>query len=155
VRTKDVTVKGQSYQLRKMDPVAGSFVYIRMMGALLDNRKETSAELEVESKDLPKLTDEDRARMLVNAAIMRGLSLEDTNYAFDAALKCVSSTVNVKGSTALLPLKSGDGRWTDPDVADDASLIHVLAVESLVFSLLPFFTESGNTSAAENPAPTS
>jgi hypothetical protein len=148
LKTKLIEVNGGSYQLRKMDPGAGSFIYLRMLGAWLAAAQDQTQRQQYEADaEAPKPTDEEKARLLISGSIMRGLSFEDTQFAQKAAWRCVSQRTMIKDQEAYIPIMSDDGRWADQVLAEDAATLHKLAVESLVFSLQPFFADSGSSSA--------
>lgn len=153
MKTKVVTIDKESYQLRKLDPVTGSFIYLRMMGVfMLAQQNEVSRqEYEVSEEEQKQITDEQRARMLITGSVMKGLSREDSKLASTEALKCVSKLTRVKDREAYMPIMAEDGRWADQSVADDGRTVHRLIIESLVFSLQPFFENSGSSAAEGTP----
>lgn len=151
MRTKEIVVNGRNYQLRKMDPVAGSFIYLRMLGTLMlaaqndDMRKQYDVD-----ESAPKPTEEQRTRVLISGSIMRGLSFEDTRFAHQQALQCVSESVMIKDQAAYIPVMTDTGHWSNgsSELTEDGATVQKLVIESLVFSLQPFFVESKENSTA-------
>jgi hypothetical protein len=157
MKTKQVEVGGQRYLLRRMDPTAGSFIFLRMMGALM----KAMAEGQPGQQELPQNgqvkepTDEEKTRMLIASSMMRGLSYEDMQFANKHALRVISRIEDTNGTDINVPLMTDDGRWSSTDYADAPGLVHQLAVEALVFNLEPFFADSGTTQVLRSPAATS
>lgn len=134
---KNVTLHGQEFQLRKMLPVTGSFIFMKLMGTLLEARQQQegaprSGELDPAA---PAPSKEDRARMLVTIASMTSLTYEQTVFIHGEALKVVSRLEDGKP----MPLVDTTGRWFIKSVEDDPALVQELVVESVVFNVTPFF----------------
>jgi len=150
MKTKPVEVSGRSYLLRRMAPVSGSYIYMRMMGAMMErvaaaaNVEEVRKSADVQLEANP----EERARLLISLTFMQGLSLADMQFAHREALLVASEAEH------SIPVMAADGRWADPTLEEDPRAVHDLVVESLVFSLAPFFVQSGSTTADGKPAAT-
>ena len=151
MKNKIVTIREHNYQLRLLSANVSSFIYFRMMGALLEfKQKEPEADL---PDAAPKMTDEEKARMLCGMAVMK-LSFDDLKFVNQQAIQAVSKEVTGQQGT-FLPLMSDGGRWADNgEVSDDAALVTELVMSALVFSLAGYFSGSGAVKATD-PATTS
>jgi len=145
VKTKIAEVQGVKYQIRKMLPDVGSYIYMRMMGALLEFKRSGGAD-EQPSEAESSMDEEQKARLLCGLAAMK-LSFEDTQFVQRQALMTVSKAVLGANSESFIPVMQDTGRWTDPDMANDIALVQSLVQESLVFSLSGFFSGSGSLKA--------
>jgi hypothetical protein len=149
MKTKIVEVRGSRYQLSKLKSDIGSYIYYRMMGALLEF-KQAATENEVPSTT-PKMKDDEKARMLCGMAVMK-LSFEDLQFTNRYAMQAVSKEVLGSPDT-FIQVMQDTGRWVEEAIADDPGLHQALVMESLTFSLAPFFSESGEVKAT-SPATT-
>jgi hypothetical protein len=155
MKTKQIEMSGRRYLLRRMDPMAGSFIYLRMLGALMKTITEgqqPSAQELPQNGQVKEPTDEEKTRMLIAGSMMRGLSYEDMQFANKHALRVVSRVEEAGDGDINVPLMTDDGRWSSADYADAPGLVHQLVVEALVFNLEPFFADSGTTKTLRDPA---
>jgi hypothetical protein len=141
-KMKEVTINGQRYQLRKLLPDAGSYIYMKMMGALLSAAAESNTPPKDPDLDETKPSEDDKARMLCSLAFMRGMTYEDMKF---AQRQCMQTTSRVEpspsGSDIVIPIMNDSGRWAIPEVAEDIALVNAITTESLVFSLSSFFLD--------------
>ena len=135
-----VEVREVKYQLRKLSADVSSFIYFRMMGALMEFKQaEPTAEL---PETQTTMSDAQKARLLCGMAVMK-LSFEDLQFTNRQALQVVSKEVSGQDNL-FIPIMGDNGRWTDNGAtAEDASLVNELVMVSLVFSLAGFFSGSG------------
>jgi hypothetical protein len=140
-KTTVVEINGQRYQLRKLLPDVGSYIYMKMMGVLLTASADAQATPDAD-ENAPKPTEQDKARMLCTLAFMRGLSYEDLKF---AQRQCMQATSRIEasptGTDITIPIMNDFGRWAIPEIADDISLVNNITTESLVFSLSSFFSD--------------
>ena len=138
MKTEEVTVQGQKYLLRRMLPTVGSFIYMKMMGALLTS----DAPTEEPSEQAKEIKPRDKARMLCALAFMRGLSFDHMQFAQNQAIMTVS---RIEDGDAVIPLMTDGGKWVPSprytSVDEDPGLVQKLVLESLAFNLESFFSE--------------
>lgn len=152
MKTKIVEVRGSNYQLRKMLPDVGSYIYMRMMGALLEFKRSGNVE-DVKQEPEQAMNEEQKARLMCGLAAMK-LSFEDTQFIQRQAMLTVSKAVVSNAGESFIPVMQDSGRWVDDELLSNPALVQELVQESLVFSLSGFFAESGNSKATTNPATT-
>jgi hypothetical protein len=146
-KTTEVTVQNQRWQIRRMTPTTGSYIWQRLMAAMFKAQMEagvtaeTSATASVESTE-PKPTPEQRLRGMCGIAFMH-LSFADTEFMQVASMKVISRIESLAGVDTPMPAMDDAGRYAIDDVASDPFLVTRLTVEALVFSLAPFLVESG------------
>lgn len=144
-KTKEVPIDGQRYQLSKLDAFDGAMIHWRMMGALLKQAAENAANGSAQEEPpeaVKKGTDEDQAKMLCTTAFMLGLSYEDAQFAQKKALQAVCRIENVSGSDHFIAILTPTGRFVPEEIGNDPALVSRLTIESLAFSLAPFFSKS-------------
>ena len=148
-KTTEVTVQGQRYQVRRMTPTTGSYIWQRLMASMFKAQMEAGAAAteaaEVDSKATEaaeKATPEQRLRGMCGIAFMH-LSFTDTEFMQTAAMKVISRVETLAGVATPMPIMDDTGRYAIEDVASDPFLVTRLTVEALVFSLAPFLAASG------------
>jgi hypothetical protein len=126
-----------------MDPLAGSFIYMRMLGAMMTIASEQKLVEEPESKK--ELSPEERARMLCVLTFMKGaMSFEDTKFIQTQALATVSKEILAdKESGSYVPIFTLEGVWVAKELISQPSTVQKLIQEALVFNLAPFLADSG------------
>jgi hypothetical protein len=149
-KTKNIPLGGHTYRLRKLGVDEGSHIFMRMMGAIIEARSKlahqsTDEPTEEESK---KLTDEERAKVLVGLSFMNGFSFEDAKFARHQALLAVDRVETLATGEVCIQIMLTDGRWSPtpdgwPDLEEDAATRQELVVEALTFSIAPFFSKAG------------
>ena len=145
MKVKELPLNGAQYQIRRMLPVDGSYIYMRMMGVIAKAQEERRGADEAEedarqaAQAVADISAEDRAKAFCALAMMRGLSYEDTQRLHRTALATVSRGI---AEGQFVPIMTGDGRLAFDDLVDDPSLTQKLVMESLAFSLSPYFSAS-------------
>ena len=145
MKTKIIEIGGSKYQLRKMTPAAGSFIYFKMIGAVLNQVNEaTVADTAKARESSAKMTPEEKARALVVSTFMRGLDYQHVEFAQRHAMMATSRVVDTGGAEAIIPVMTDDGRWVqpgpgEPDLQDEPDVVQQITTEALVYSIASFF----------------
>lgn len=143
MKTTVTTIEGQRYQFKKMLPHVATHIYMHMLGAVLEGRKNEVPQ--EETSEPKKMSAEDRVRALVSLAFMK-CSLDDIED-FQRQAATVTTRLEVapnSGADMPMPIWS-NGRWVDStevQLNDNPALVHRIVMEALVFSLSPFFAQS-------------
>lgn len=151
MKTDIVTVQGQRYQLRKLQADVGSFIYMKMMGALLTGgaTQEVAEQTEEDKEQQKNTPPRIKARMLCSLAFMRGLSYEHMQFAQKQAMMVVSRLEDGPSGDLPMPLMTDSGKWVPSQrygaIEEEGGLVQKLVLESLAFSLESFFSESSVT----------
>jgi hypothetical protein len=152
-RSKVVELKGASYEVRKLSPDVGSFIFMRMMSISMRMMQERAErELEAASKrrgsveqvaeqpteEQPAISGEDRVRALAFTVLSGGVEFSDFQFIQTACLK-VASKKDENGNA--MPIMTDGGVWTKDGygVRDDVGLVMQLVSEVLVFCFGAFF----------------
>jgi hypothetical protein len=134
--TKLVTVDGANYQIRRMTPAVGGYIWQRMMAAVYKaqegRKEEPTPEPEVDDKKKP--TPEERMRGMCGVTFMF-LSFEDFQF---VQKHCMQVLTREEPGAGFLGLQLDDGRWVAKDVENNPLLVTKLMVEVLVFNLTAF-----------------
>jgi len=159
IKTKEVTAADHRYEIRRMTPVTGGYIWQRLMAACFKAQQQSAAsgvaqaeETEEAKAEAAKVSAEDKLRSLCGVAFMQ-LSLEDFSYVQAACMKAISRFETKDGkdgaiAIGFIPIMQDNGVWTSPDVADSPFLITKLMVEAVVFNLASFLSESSATPTA-------
>lgn len=149
MKIKTVEVKGRNYQLRKMDATAGGFIYMRMVGVLMNAAQDAAvrSKADVPDAEAVEMDNEAKAKSLITLAVMNGMKYEDVQFAYRYALQAVSVEAVVKDTIGWLPVSNQHGVVVDHELQDDPELLTQVAIASLSHSLAPFFSTSGSSSA--------
>lgn len=146
-RTKNVTIGAAEYQLRRVTPAVGGYLWHRLMWAC--NKAAQAARHDGDdSTDNPMTSAslEQRLRTICAIGFMQ-MDLADYEKAQAETLKATS---RVDAATGLpMPLMASDGRWaagTD-DIQADPFVVTQIITESLVFNLAPYLAGSSPTPA--------
>jgi hypothetical protein len=144
VKMKEVEVGGQSYQLRKLLPTTGGFIWQKLMAGVYKVQATAGAsatdDVPAPQPSLDKVTPEERLRALCGVAFM-GLSFDDFTF---IQIECMKMVSRVEGA-APMPVMADNGRWAIVEVQDDPFLVTRLTVEVLVFNLCPFLAENSTS----------
>jgi hypothetical protein len=134
--TKIVSVDGVNYQLRRMTPLVGGYIWQRLMAALYKAQEGRKQEPEptVEDASKPKPSAEERMRAMCGVAFLF-LSFEDFQF---VQKHCMQVLMREEPVAGFLPVQMDDGRWASKEVEANPLLVTKLMVEALVFSLHPF-----------------
>lgn len=134
--TKNVTVNGRTFQVKKFDARTGSFMLFKVSGLLAPLFK---------GFDLNKLLQvkkpEDIGFNLDIAGMMAqlgGLSEEDFNYVQE---KCLQACFEVLPS-GLTPVLNANGTFGAIGLEDDTITVLALTAHALMFNLKGFFSGS-------------
>jgi hypothetical protein len=128
-------IEGYVYQVRRMTPVVGGYIWQRFMHAMWKARQEAKVEETYveETPEEKKLPLDVRVRGLCGVALMQ-LSFEDFNFVQREALRMVSRLVD----GLPIPITSDDGRWAFKEVAEEPMTVTKLVMEVLAFNLSGF-----------------
>lgn len=134
-RTKDVTIDGTSYEIRRTTPAVGGFIWQQLMRACYKSAADAVqvAHTEPEQPEQPKAPPEERLRAICGVAFMH-LSIDDFTFVQNSCMKLLSR----REGAALIPVMSSDERWGAPDLAENPFLVTRLTVEVLVHNLQSF-----------------
>jgi hypothetical protein len=148
-RSKIVELSGIRFQIRRLPPEVGSFIFMRMLGVSMRDRAEAKPQKqepqEAESAAPQDITGETRVRALSFSVFSGGMSFADFQFIQAHCLQAVGVMKERAGSEFAMPLVTSDGVWT-PDgkpIEDDIGLVMRLTTEVLVFCFADFFGESG------------
>lgn len=158
-RIKVVELGGKRYQLRRLPPDVGSFIFMRMMGlsmraSQVEAEKAQAQSLKAryaskldtkptpETPKLPeKITGEMRVRALTFSVFSGGVSFEDFQFIQRACIQTVGRIDTHSGQEFPMPIMQDTGQWADMDVAEDVGLVMQLTTEVLIHSFASFFDE--------------
>lgn len=146
-KIKEVEVDGAKYQLTKLDPVKGCFIWQQLMSAIIKRQSEmqTMRPDDAPASDpdaAPKSTPEQRLRSMCGLAFM-SMTYKDFEFMQSSCMRVVFSLAT--GSP--MPIMTDSGQWTKDGEAirDNPMLMTRMTVEALVHSLAPFLEESSTT----------
>jgi hypothetical protein len=137
--TKTVEVDGINYQIRRMTPAVGSYIWQRLMAAVYKAREGRAEQLTAESIAEPetkKPSSEDRLRGMCGVTFMF-LSFDDFQFVQRNAMRVLSREETTAG---FLPVQADDGRWAAKELEENPFLVTKLTVEVLVWNLASFLT---------------
>lgn len=153
-RTKVVPLGGKRYQLRRLPPDVGSFIFMRMMGINMRIAQEEAdravlkqphygSQMDTQpqkvEKPVAKPTGEAQVRALSFIVMSGGIPFEDFQFIQRACIKAVSRVDTTQGQEFPIPVMADSGQWADLDLADNISLVMSLTTEVLVHSFADFF----------------
>lgn len=146
-RTKNVPIGASEYQLRRVTPAVGGYLWHRLMWAC--NKAAQAAhqggEAAEGAEQASDLTPEQRLRTICAIGFMQ-MDLADYEK---AQMETLKATSRVDAGGLPMPLMAGDGRWTPgtEDVQTDPFLVTQIMTESLVFNLAPYLAGNSPTPA--------
>ena len=135
-RTQQVDVEGRQYQVRRLLPEIGSFIWQRLMAAMVrasaqSGFKEDKPE---EHKKHKKEQNKDQEiRGLCGVAFMY-LEFEEFAFIQSQCMRVLSRFEN----ELPMPVMSDRGQWAAEDIADNPFLVTKLVTEVLAFNLVGF-----------------
>lgn len=151
-RTKVVELQGKRYQLRRLPPDVGSFIFMRMMNINLrlsqeEEERQASKSQYAKTDTAPqkpkespaKPTGEAQVRALSFIVLSGGIPFEDFQFIQRSCLKVIGRIDTNQGVEFPIPIMTDSGQWADMDVADDIGLTMNLTTEVLVHSFESFF----------------
>jgi hypothetical protein len=150
-RTNIVELKGLSFELRRLLPEVGSFIFMRMMGMNMrmaqENAERTAPKPEQQQPSVENaepdepISGELKVRALAFSVFAGGIAFDDFKFIQSACLKAVSR----KNDAGLyMPIMSDGGVWTGDgkEVRNDIGLVMQLTTEVLIFCFADFFEET-------------
>lgn len=150
-RSKIVELFGSKFQVRKLPPDAGSFIFMRMLGLSMrmqaeepETSKKEEPEESVDVVPQPQLDGETRVRALVFGVFSNGASFADVKFIQDQCMLSAAIIQERQGVDFPLPIIKKDGTWTPEGevVADNFALLMQLTTEVLVLCFADFFEAS-------------
>ena len=144
-RSKVVELNGKKFELRRLPPEEGSFIFMRILGVSMKMRSDIptpKTEEAAGSADLPKATGEMQVKALAFAVFSGGMGFSDFKFIQNACMRVVS----LHNEAGLpMPVMTDDGTWTadGKDLADDVGMVMKLTSEVLVFCFADFFEGGG------------
>lgn len=147
-RSKVVELNGQKYELRKLAPDVGSFIFMRMMGLSLRSRaaeKEQQEELPKSTEPAPepaKISGEMQVRALAFSVFAGAIGFDDFKFIQNACIKAVSKQRTDTGM--FMPVMNDAGQWTKDgdDIETNVGLAMNLTTEVLILCFADFFESS-------------
>jgi len=130
-----VPVDNVNYQVRRMTPAVGSYIWQRLMAAVYkasEGQKDTVAE--EPTSDALKPSSAERLRAMCGVAFMF-LGFDDFEFLQKNCLRVVSREEPTLG---YIPIVSDDGRWAAKDLEKNPFMVTRLMVEVLVVNLADF-----------------
>ncbi len=151
-RTKVVELAGSRFELRKLPPEVGSFIFMRMLGISMRSEQEAQAvrpARKQKSKPQPqpeledKTTGEMRVRALAFSVCSGAIGFDDFKFIQNACMQVVSRYVERAGQSFPVPIMADNGEWTEDGdvVVDSVGLMMQLMTEVLVFCFSSFFDD--------------
>lgn len=155
-RSKVVELSGLKFQIRRLPPEVGSFIFMRMLGVSM---RSAAAEAEAQlaqpappqdestepAEDKPVVTGEMKVRALSFSVFAGGMKFEDFKFIQNGCMRVVSVVEERSGVDFPMPIVSDAGVWTPSgeDVSVDIGLVMRLTTEVLVFCFADFFDGGG------------
>jgi hypothetical protein len=134
-----VPVDGVNYQIRRMTPAVGSYIWQRLMAAVYKASEGSKEEVaEPEDKKAPRPSDADRLRAMCGVAFMY-LGFDDFEF---VQKNCMRMLSREEPSMGYIPVVADSGQWAAKDLEANPFAITRLMVEVLVINLASFL-ESG------------
>jgi hypothetical protein len=151
-RSKVVELSGEKFELRKLPPEVGSFIFMRMMGVqmrMIAERAEQEAAkpkkhagVEENAEERKKPTGEEQVRALAFVVFSGGIGFDDFKFIQKSCMECVSKFRDDTGMP--MPVMDG-GQWL-PDgaqIEDNVGLVMQLTSDVLVHCFADFFESGG------------
>lgn len=143
-RSKVVELNGQQYEIRKLAPDVGSFIFMRMMGLSLRARAAEKEQAEESPKPATtaepvKISGEMQVRALAFSVFAGAIGLDDFKLIQNACIRSVSKQ-NPK-TNFFMPVMTDSGQYTPDgeDVENNVGLVMNLTTEVLIFCFADFF----------------
>jgi len=143
-RSKVVEFDGKKYEIRRLAPDIGSFIFMRMMGLSLRSR---AAEREL-AEDLPKndpaepsvpISGEMQVRALAFSVFSGAIGFDDFKFIQNACVRAVSK---LRVDTGMyMPVMADNGMWTKDgeDLENSVGAVMHLTTEVLILCFADFF----------------
>jgi F0F1-type ATP synthase membrane subunit c/vacuolar-type H+-ATPase subunit K len=128
-KTKIVELAGKQYRIEKLDPLTCSYIATKLMARLAPvmvgmasgNVTDQGVQIMAVAEGLGSLTRTEMAEIQIEAL-------------------SVCKTVSEMNSIPIYsPIRTPDGRWTEPDLEDDPLTVMTLVAHAVLFNITPFF----------------
>ena len=130
-----VPIDSVNYQVRRMTPAVGSYIWQRLMAAVYKASEGQKDEAPVEpAVETPQPSSADRLRAMCGVAFMY-LGFDDFEFVQKNCLRVVSREEPDMG---YIPVVADDGRWVAKDLEGNPFMITRLMVEVLTVNLVSF-----------------
>ena len=128
--TKIVPIDGVNYQLRRMTPTVGGYLWQRLMAALY-KAKESSAPQTEEKEDetKPKPSTEERLRGMCGVCFVF-MSFDDYEF---VQKRCMLMVEREEPGAGFLAVQLSDGRWVSKEGARASAAARCLHVHVLIW----------------------
>lgn len=150
-RSKVVELSGHRFQVRKLPPEVGSFVFMRMLGVTM--RTQMGAPPVVRSLDEPPApveepkptAGEDQVRTL-SFLTFTNMAFEDFKFVQGHCMRVIGVMEDRAGTEFAMPIMTGEGAWTPAGepFAYNPGLVSALTTEVMVFCFADFFDKGGS-----------
>jgi hypothetical protein len=149
-KTKIVEVADQRWQIGRLTPLDGSYIWQRLMAASFRAQMEMVGAQQPEGDQaiaaeaaMAKATPEDRLRTLCGVAFMH-MTYDDLALAQRKAMAVVARMEQLAGQPEQpMPVQASDGRWAVAELETDPFLVTRLTVEVLAYNLASFLAKTG------------
>lgn len=143
-RTKLIPLSGKKFELRRLPPEVGSYIFIRMLGARMRMQQATAEAAPTKPIDTTATppSGEDLVKALSFVVFSSAASFDEFKFMQSSCMKVTSLIENREGMDFPMPLMSDDGQWTrgvGDTVSLDVGLLTTLASEVLVLCFADFF----------------
>jgi hypothetical protein len=140
-KQKTVDIDGVKYQLRRMSPVKGSYIWQRIMGGVLKAQAAIGGSQSPDAEPAESAAEqspvEQRLKTTYAFASMH-IDFADHEFIQREALTVVARMENLAGVEAPMPVVNGSGTVVIPELADNPMLVSKVVLESLAFNLSCF-----------------
>jgi len=134
-----VPVDGVNYQIRRMTPAVGSYIWQRLMAAVYKASEGRKDEVSAEPvAEVPQPSNADRLRAMCGVAFMY-LDFDDFEF---VQKNCMRTVSREEPGMGYIPVVADSGQWAAKDLETNPFTITRLMVEVLVVNLASFL-ESG------------
>ena len=153
-KTKTVELAGERWELRRMTPAVGSYIWQRLMAANVKAQSVNAttqpvvadaAENERLEKALAEITPEQKLRTVCAIACMY-MTYEDLQFMQTAAMRVTSVMQSTGGTPLPMPVMQDDGRGLLAMLEESPALVTQLMTEVLVFNLASFLQPTAGNS---------
>jgi hypothetical protein len=151
-RSKVVELSGNRFQIRRLPPEVGSFIFLRMLGVRMRSMENVQAPQQkqeetvaAEAKKEEKITGEMQVRALSFSVLTGGIGFEDFKFIQTSCMKAAALIQERAEVDFPMPIVTDAGLWTAEGevVASNVGLVMQLTTEVLIFCFADFFEGSG------------
>lgn len=148
-RSKIVDVKGTQYEVRRLAPEVGSFIFMRMLGLSFKARNEQAERAEVkktgdaEAAPAEPISGEMQVRALSFSVMSGAIGFDDFKFIQSACIKNVSRQDESTGF--FMPVMTDAGQWTKAgeELESNVGSVMSLTTEVLILCFADFFESPG------------